>query len=397
MKIILISLITILTLTSCSQNAQKTIEDNKGILQVGAEQTQEYLPLLKNKKVAIVANQSSLIHTTHLVDSLISLKINIVKIFSPEHGFRGNADAGEVVSDNIDKKTGIPVISMYGKNKKPQAENLKDIDVMIFDLQDVGVRFYTYISSLHYVMEACAENNIHVIVFDRPNPNGFYIDGPILQKEFTSFIGMHPIPLVHGMTIGEYAKMINGEKWLKNNINCELTVIKCTDYNHNTLYELPIKPSPNLPDITSVYLYPSLALFEGTIMSLGRGTPHPFHCYGHPDIEMGSFTFTPVSTPGAAMHPKYEDIACFGTDVSNAGEVILTDKKIILSWILKSYKEMNRDDFFKSSFGRLAGNSELQKQIVEGVSEQEIRKSWQDGLSKFKIVRNKYLLYPDFD
>jgi len=396
MKIILISLFTILSLSACNQSPQKAITQDIKI-QVGAEQIQEYLPLLKNKKVAIVANQSSLIHDTHLVDSLLSLKINIVKIFSPEHGFRGNADAGEVVSNNIDKKTGIQIVSMYGRNKKPQAENLKDIDIMIFDLQDVGVRFYTYISSLHYVMEACAENNIHVIVLDRPNPNGFYIDGPILQKEFTSFIGMHPVPLVYGMTIGEYAQMINGEQWLSNKITCELTVIECVNYNHSTLYELPVKPSPNLPDITSVYLYPSLALFEGTIMSLGRGTEFPFHCYGHPDMASGSFMFKPVSTPGAAKHPKHEGKTCNGVNVSNSSEIIITDKKIILSWILKSYKEMNRDDFFKSSFGRLAGNSELQKQIENGISEEKIRESWQKGLKSFKQIRQKYLLYDDFE
>ena len=390
MRNIIILLIAIFTMLNCKPYAQPQI-------QVGAEQTQEYLSLLKNKKVAIVANQSSLIHNTHLVDTLLSLKINIIKIFSPEHGFRGKADAGEIVSDNIDKKTGIPVISMYGKNKKPQAENLKDVDVVVFDLQDVGVRFYTYISSLHYVMEACAENKIPVIVLDRPNPNGFYIDGPVLEKEFKSFIGMHPVPIVYGMTIGEYAKMINGEHWLNNEIKCNLTVIKCKNYNHNSLYELPVKPSPNLPDITSVYLYPSLALFEGTIMSLGRGTELPFHCYGHPDFKIGSYIFKPVSVPGAAKHPKYENQTCYGINVSDYTEVIMTDKQLVLSWLINSYKEMNRDDFFKSSFGRLAGTAKLQKQIEEGMSENDIRKSWQSELNKFKLIRSKYLLYDDFE
>ena len=328
MRKAIVALISILLILSCRQYAQNNNKPYKSI-QVGAEQTQKYLPLLKNKRIALVANQSSLINSTHLVDSLLALNINLVKIFSPEHGFRGNADAGEVVSDNIDGKTGIPVISMYGKNKKPQSENLKDVDIMVFDLQDVGVRFYTYISSLHYVMEACAGNNIPLIVLDRPNPNGFYIDGPVLEKEFTSFIGMHPVPIVYGMTIGEYAKMINGEKWLKNEVKCDLTVIKCENYTHNSLYKLPVKPSPNLPDITSVYLYPSLCLFEGTIMSVGRGTKFPFHCYGHPDFKIASFKFKPVSIPGAAKHPKYEGKTCNGINVSDYKEVILTNKQLV--------------------------------------------------------------------
>ena len=387
---ITIALFVILSLSACKQYAQEAI------IQVGAEQTQDYLPFLKGKNVAIVANQSSIIHKTHLLDSLLSLNINIIKIFSPEHGFRGNADAGEIVSDNIDKKTGLPVISMYGKNKKPGADKLTDVDIMIFDLQDVGVRFYTYISSLHYVMEVCAENNIPLIVLDRPNPNGFYIDGPVLEKGYKSFIGMHPVPIVYGMTIGEYAKMINGQEWLKNGIQCNLTVIKCRNYTHSSLYELPVKPSPNLPDMASVYLYPSLALFEGTIMSVGRGTELPFHCYGHPDFKIGTHIFKPISIEGAAKHPKYENQICYGINLTDYIEVILSNKQLVLSWIINSYSEMGRDDFFKSSFGRLAGTGKLQKQIEQGLSENEIRKTWQAGLDKFKLVRKKYLLYDDF-
>ncbi|MEA3445965.1 MAG: DUF1343 domain-containing protein [Bacteroidota bacterium] len=388
-KLLLLSLFLIFTQTCKAQ-------DNPVI--TGAQQTGKYLPLLKGKQVAVLANPSSLIGENHLVDSLLALNVDLIRIFSPEHGFRGNAGAGEHVSNFVDKKTGLPVVSLYGKHKKPLPEDLELVDIMLFDLQDVGARFYTYISSLHYLMEACAENNIPLIVLDRPNPNGFYVDGPVLKNTYKSFVGMHPVPVVHGMTIGEYAKMINGEGWLNNNLKCNLTIIPCRNYNHNTLYELPVRPSPNLPNMVSVYLYPSLCFFEGTIMSLGRGTSHPFQCYGHPDFVLGSFVFTPRSIPGVANHPKHENKKCYGANLSSAEELILSEKRINLSWLISTYEAMHeKEDFFIPFFEKLAGTENLRKQIEAGKSENEIRKSWQADLSKFKQIRKKYLLYPDFE
>jgi uncharacterized protein YbbC (DUF1343 family) len=365
---------------------------------VGAEQVDTYLPLLLNKRVAVVANQSSLIHKTHLIDSLLRLGVKVQKVFCPEHGFRGVADAGESVKSNIDKTTGLPIISLYGKHKKPTVKDLEDIDIVVFDIQDVGVRFYTYISTLHYVMEACAEEFVPVLLLDRPNPNGFYIDGPALDTTIAkSFVGMHPVPLVYGMTIGEYALMINGEGWLENSNRCNISVVSCIRYNHNLLYRLPIKPSPNLPNEKSIILYPSLGLFEGTVMSVGRGTDFPFQVYGHPDLKKANFTFTPVSKKGA-KNPKYKNRECRGYDLRSIDVKNLKDrKKIQLDYLIQSYNYLGRKTkFFNNYFLLLSGTKELQKQIEQHQTEEEIRESWQEDISKFKLIRKKYLLYNDF-
>lgn len=367
-------------------------------IQTGAYAIAEYLPLIKGKSVAVVANQSSLINKTHLVDSLLTLGVKIKKVFCPEHGFRGIVDAGEKVKSEKDAKTGLGIISLYGKNKKPSVEQLKDVDVVIFDIQDVGVRFYTYLSTLHYVMEACAENNKKVIVLDRPNPNGYYIDGPVLENEFKSFLGLHPVPIVYGMTIGEYAQMVNNEGWLKNKVKCDLKVIACKGYTHKDLYELPVKPSPNLPNMASVYLYPSLGLFEGTVVSVGRGTDLPFQVIGHPTLEKTTYTFTPQPKTGA-MEPKYKGQQCNGYNLSEFGaEYMKTMKKINLFWLIGIYQNTpDKSTFFDVNFNYHAGNATLQKQVKDGVSEDTIRKSWQDGIKNFKEIRKKYLLYPDFE
>jgi len=365
---------------------------------VAANLTDQYIPLLKDKKVGIVGNHTSLINQTHLVDSLLNLGIDVIKVFSPEHGFRGNADAGEKVNSNIDKKTKLPIVSLYGKNKKPSTEQLKGLDVVVFDIQDVGTRFYTYISTMSYVMEACAENNIKILVLDRPNPNGHYIDGPILNPKFSSFIGMHEVPIVHGMTIGEYAQMVNGEHWLADSITCDLTVIKMENYDHNSTYTLPLKPSPNLSNMKSVYLYPFLCLFEGTPYSIGRGTEKPFQIIGHPNMDSVNFSFIPKSMEGA-KNPKLKNEKCFGVDLSLIEEHELRNQKSIeLKWLIEAYKNANdKDNFFSSSFNLLAGSDELQTQLKNGLTEKEIKASWQDGLAQFKKTRKKYLLYKDFE
>ncbi len=383
----------------------KNISPNKIIL--GADQTEAYLRLIKGKTIGIVANQTSLIDTdvtvddnntetvgfekTHLVDFLYRQHIKIKAVFSPEHGFRGTADAGESVQNGIDTKTGLPIISLYGKNKKPTAEQLNGIEVMIFDIQDVGARFYTYISTLHYVMEACAENNIPLIVLDRPNPNGHYIDGPILEKEFLSFVGMHPVPVVHGMTIGEYARMINGEKWLTNGLQCELQVVKMKHYTHQTPYSLPVKPSPNLPNEVAVNLYPSLCFFEGTPISVGRGTEMQFQIFGAPFLpkEQFHFTFTPQPNEGA-KYPKHQGKLCYGKDLRNVDRL----DKLNLEWLISAYtNSKDKARFFTSFFTKLAGTRQLQKQIEQGYTYREIRTTWLEGLKKYDTVRRKYLLY----
>ena len=367
-------------------------------IKVGAGHVEEYIPFLKGKKVGIVANHTSMINQTHLVDSLLRLGVDIVKVFSPEHGFRGNADAGEHVQSGIDEKTGLPLVSLYGKNKKPLPEQMKGVDVIVFDIQDVGARFYTYISTMHYVMEACAENNAEFMVLDRPNPNGHYVDGPVLEKDFQSFVGMHPVPIVHGMTVGEYAQMINGEGWLKGGVKCNLKVIKVKNYTHLSKYQLPIKPSPNLPNASSIYLYPSLCLFEGTPISVGRGTDKPFQMLGHPDLNSDRYSFTPQSMKGAT-EPKLKGEKCKGYDLSTYGTIYMKDaKKINLFWLISIYKEYpDKNNFFNSSFNRLAGNAQLQEQIISGKTEEEIHQSWEKGLRVFKLIRKKYLLYPDFE
>ena len=366
---------------------------------VGAEKTEDYLDLLKNKRVAVVANQSSMIWNTHLVDSLLSLKINIKKVFSPEHGFRGKADAGEKVKSGIDLKTRLQIISLYGSNKKPKAEQLKDVDVLIFDIQDVGARFYTYISTLHYVMEACAENNVELIILDRPNPNGHYVDGPILDLKYKSFIGMHKVPVVHGMTIGEYAKMIYGEKWVVAE-GLNFKVVTCDGWDHAKYYKLPINPSPNLPSMASIYLYPSLCFFEGTIVSIGRGTDFPFQVVGHPNFKDGSYEFIPKPT-GGAKNPKLKDENCKGVFLPVIGiNVLQQHKQLQLSWLIDFYKGLNVGGrfFLKSNFiNLLAGSSALMEQILLGKTETEIRATWVDGLKEYKLIRKKYLLYKDFE
>ncbi len=376
------------------ETAVKTINDIK----VGADKTTEYLPLLKGKSVAVVANQSSMIKNTHLVDSLISLKISVKKVFCPEHGFRGLVDAGEKVDTEKDKKTGLNIISLYGKNnKKPKPEDLKDVDVVIFDIQDVGVRFYTYLSTLHYVMEACAENKKQLIVMDRPNPNGHYIDGPVLEDAYKSFLGLHPVPIVYGMTIGEYAQMINGEGWLKEGVKCDLKVITLNNYTHTDMFELAVRPSPNLPNMSSVYLYPSLGLFEGTVISVGRGTDLPFQVIGSPDLTKANYTFTPQPKPGA-MEPKYKGVLCHGHNLSEFGKEYMKDiKRIYLFWLMGTYANTtDKTKFFDENFNFHAGNATLQQQIKDGVKEDVIQKSWEPGITKFKVVRKKYLLYKDF-
>ena len=372
---------------------------NNNIL-VGAQRFELYVPILDGKTVGFVGNQSSLVANTHTIDTLLSQDIKLVKIFSPEHGFRGKADAGEKVSSEIDKKTGLPIVSLYGSNKKPTGSDLKGIDIIIFDIQEVGARFYTYVSTLHLVMEACAENNVQLIVLDRPNPNGFYVDGPILNPKYKSFVGMHPVPIVHGMSIGEYAKMINGEKWLANNVVCDLKVIPCLDWDHSKYYQLPIKPSPNLPNMLSVYLYPSLCLFEGTVVSVGRGTDWPFQIAGHPEFKSGDFTFIPKSTEGA-KNPKLNGQKCQGINFTESGlSVLQNQNQIQLSWFINFYEELNlKDQFFLSNnfINLLSGNSTFKSMVIAGKTEAEIRASWEPELTIFKAQRKKYLLYSDFN
>jgi len=356
----------------------------------GADNFELYLPLLKDKKVGVVTNQSGILtNKTHLVDFLLSKSIHVKRIFAPEHGFRGTADAGELIKDGKDTKTNLPIISLYGNNKKPKPEQLEEIDIMIFDLQDVGARFYTYISSLHYVMEACAENNIQLIVLDRPNPNGGIVDGPILEKENTSFVGMHQIPVLHGMTIGEYAQMIHGEKWLKNETSCNLKVIPCINYDRNMEYNLLVKPSPNLPNAQSINLYASLCFFEGTNVSVGRGTEKQFQIYGSPYLPNSGFSFVPKPNEGA-KDPVYNGKICFGEDLSKIKKL----NQLELKWLLKAYNETSdKSKFFNSFFIKLAGTKKLQEQIEAGISEKEIRKSWESGLNEIKFIRKKYLIY----
>ena len=410
-------LFSFLLMVSCGSSVKKKDErqKNKEVyakkleleIKTGAENYDAYLPLLEGKKVGIVTNQTGGLHkkgrmiilnggeadeadqNISLVDLLLNQKINIVKIFAPEHGFRGTADAGEHVVDGKDVKTNLPIISLYGDNKKPKPNQLAGISILVFDLQDVGARFYTYISSLHYIMEACAENNIQLIVLDRPNPNGAIIDGPILEKEFTSFVGMHPIPLLHGMTIGEYAKMINGEKWLKNAIQCNLTVIPCLNYKREMTYALPVKPSPNLPNDQSINLYASLCLFEGTNVSVGRGTETQFQIYGSPFLPKTGFNFTPIPNFGA-KEPVYKNQICYGEDLTTTAKV----KQLELKWLIKSYQNTSdKSKFFNPFFTKLAGTKKLQQQIEDGITETEIRKSWQKGIEDFRQMRKKYLIY----
>jgi len=368
-------------LTSCAQHSTE--------IKVAAAQTELYLHLLKGKNIAIVANQTSTINSTHVVDSLLSLDISVKKVFAPEHGFRGKADAAEVVKDGFDIKTGLSIISLYGKNKKPTVAQLQGIDLILFDIQDVGARFYTYISTLHYVMEAAAELGIPVMVLDRPNPNGHYIDGPVLDMKYKSFVGMHPVPLVYGMTIGEYGQLINGEKWLKNGIRCDLTIIPLKNYTHNSEYSLAIRPSPNLPNDTSINLYPSLGFFEGTIINAGRGTEFQFQRYGAPFFAKSNFSYTPKSNFGA-KYPKHKAKLCYGVNLSNVKKL----SSVNLEWLIDAYQKTPKTEkFFGKTFTIHAGNTKLQQQIEQGLTSKEIRKSWQKDLNAFKKIRKNYLIY----
>nr|WP_315207402.1 DUF1343 domain-containing protein [uncultured Flavobacterium sp.] len=371
-------------------SAKKRISIDSVKIKTGADNYIKYLPLLQNKKVGIVTNQTGILTSKiHLVDFLLEKKIAIQTIFAPEHGFRGTADAGEHIVDGKDAKTGLSIISLYGDNKKPKATQLVGIDIVLFDLQDVGARFYTYISSLHYVMEACAENGIPLVILDRPNPNGSIVDGSILEKELTSFVGMHPIPLLHGMTIGEYAQMINGEKWLKNGAQCKLTIIPCLDYNRKMEYSLPLKPSPNLPNDQSINLYASLCLFEGTNVSVGRGTEKQFQIYGSPFLTKSTFTFTPKPNFGA-KDPLYNGKECFGEDLTTYPKLT----RLELKWLIKAFQNTSdKTKFFNPFFTKLAGTKKLQQQIESGISENKIRKSWKNGLTVFKKMRMKYVIY----
>ncbi|MCL2027282.1 MAG: DUF1343 domain-containing protein [Bacteroidales bacterium] len=367
-------------------------------LRLGAERTEIYVPMLDGKSVGLVGNQSSLVSSTHLVDTLLSLGVNLKTIFSPEHGFRGDVEAGAHIQHGKDVRTGLPIVSLYGNNKKPSKEQVKDLDIILFDLQDVGVRFYTYISTLHYVMETCAEQDIGLIVLDRPNPNGHYVDGPILEKKHTSFVGMHPIPIVHGMTIGEYAQMTNGENWLSNSVQSPLFVVKMEHYNRNEPYDLPVPPSPNLPTAQSIALYPSLCLFEGANVSVGRGTEKPFEIFGSPDFKGKlNYTFTPRRISGKSENPPFRDQLCYGVDLSGLPyDSIRNEKRLNLSYVIQAYKlATDKNNFFfrNNFFDRLAGTDSLRKQIIAGVSEENIRKSWQPGLEQFAETRKKYLLY----
>lgn len=372
-------------------------------LQTGAEQINQYLPYLKGKRIGMVVNPTSVIGTTTVVDSLLKLGIKIVKIFGPEHGFRGDASAGVKVDNSFDAKTGLPVISLYGKHLKPTKEDMDDVDLMVYDIQDVGTRFYTYINTLQHVMEACGENNKEVLILDRPNPNGFYVDGPILDPKLRSGIGYNPIPITHGLTIAEYAQMLNGEGWMANKIKCKIKIIKIANYDHSTPYILPVKPSPNLNTAQSILLYPSLCLFEGTIISQGRGTYFPFTILGNPDLgDKYKFSFTPVGIKGMSETPLHMNKECFGIDLRQYNtNKIRKESKINLSWLIELYNAYpQKEKFFDfkqsnqmGNFDKLAGTYDLKQQIIAGKSEEEIRQSWEPGLSQYKNIRKKYLLY----
>lgn len=394
MKNVFLFLLSIFSVQLSAQNFS-----NKII--TGAEQSNDYLPQLKGKKVALLVNQTSVIKKEHLVDYLLEQKINIVKIFAPEHGFRGQADAGEKVKSGVDAKTGLSITSMYGANKKPSKESMQGIDIVVFDIQDVGARFYTYISSMQYMMEACADANVPMVILDRPNPNGFYVDGPVLEPKFKSFVGMQPIPVVHGMTVGEYAKMLNGEGWLAKKAKCKLTIITCKNYTHKTFYHLPIPPSPNLKSTAAIFLYPSLCFFEGTDVSVGRGTNTPFEVWGHPTFKDNGFSFTPASVEGA-KNPPHLGKVCYGANLNLSPTDVLkiTKNQLNLSFLMNAYslaQSATKEKFFNDFFEKLAGTASLKAQIINNTSEIEIRNSWKKGIIQFKKTRKKYLLYEDFE
>jgi uncharacterized protein YbbC (DUF1343 family) len=369
---------------------------SSGKIRTGAEQDGKYLPLLQGKKVAVVGNQTSMVGNTHLVDHLLKNKINVVKVFAPEHGFRGEAGPGDKVQSGKDLRTGLPVISLYGSRRKPTSADLAGVEIVVFDIQDVGVRFYTYISTLHYVLEACADEEIPVMVLDRPNPNGFYIDGPVLETPYLSFVGIAPIPVVHGLTVGEYAKMAVGEKWIKTVKDCKLEVIPVENYTHSMLYELPVAPSPNLKNMESVYLYPTLCFFEGAKVSVGRGTDLPFQVMGFPGYSKGEIKFTPREIPGVIKDPPYEDEICEGKDLRGNVKDIMSEKRIRLEWIIEMYRAYpDTSKFFNSFFDKLAGTDKLRRQITQGLSAESIRATWKKELDHYRKLRERYLIYPD--
>ena len=390
--------------TASQEAPPETVADQS--IRPGAYQTEAYLPLLAGKAVALVVNHTSLINQTHLVDSLVARGVNVRQIFAPEHGFRGEAGAGDLITDSTDPATGLPIVSLYGKNKKPTPAQLEGIDLVIFDIQDVGARFYTYISTMHYVMEACAEQNKEMLVLDRPNPNGFYVGGPVLQPGVESFVGMHPIPVVHGLTVGELAHMINGEGWLTDSAQADLTVIPVANYSHRDRYSLPVRPSPNLPNDQAVNLYAALCLLEGTVVTLGRGTDFPFQVYGHPNrafAEAGSaadtFTFVPRAIPGVVSSPKHENQRCYGADLRQVKPL----EQFTLKYVLQAHEQaraggISDEDFFlTATFRILAGNETLQQQITAGKREAEIQQSWEPDLEAYRAMRKRYLLYEDFE
>lgn len=400
---ILCPLILLSVLASCADNApiaESEAETEAEIVQPilpGIYQVDSLSKTLAGKNVAVVSNNTGMIGDTHLVDTLMALGVNVKCVMSPEHGFRGDVPDGDNIKNDKDPKTGLPIFSIYGKTKKPTPEMLVGIDVILFDLQDVGTRFYTYISTLHYVMEAAAELGLKVIVLDRPNPNGFYVDGPVLEKPFESFVGLHPVPVVYGMTIGEYAQMINGEKWLDKGQTCSLEIVKCSGYTHESLYQLPIKPSPNLPDMESIYLYPSLCFFEGTTVSVGRGTDTPFSIIGEPSNTKGDFYFTPESRPGASTNPPHKGEKCRGYNLRSAVDFENPSTEIQLEWLCEMYNETtDQKTFFNANlyFDKLAGTDSMRKAILAGESCDAIRESWQPGIEAFKKTRAKYLIYP---
>ncbi|NLR92703.1 exo-beta-N-acetylmuramidase NamZ family protein [Flammeovirga agarivorans] len=386
-----------ISLFSCevSSSDKKEIKEKPLEIITGAQQLSEYIDLLKGKKVGLLVNQTSQIDGIHLVDSLQNLGVHLEMIFAPEHGFRGNADAGAHVKDGIDQKSGVKIFSIYGKNKRPAPELLQQVDIVLFDIQDVGCRFYTYISSMHYMMEACAEANVPFLVLDRPNPNGMYIDGPVLNEKFKSFVGMHKIPILHGLTVGELAKMINGEKWLRGERTCDLTVIKVKNYDHSMAYSLPVKPSPNLPNDQSILLYPSLCFFEATPVSIGRGTDFPFQVIGYTNEKLGEFTFTPRSIKGAATNPVLKGEECFGQDLRTIKKGGL-DLSYIVDWNKKFLSMEQKSVISKEKWmDLLCGTDQVRVMINEGKSIEEIKLSWIEELDIYKTLREKYILYHD--
>ncbi len=378
-------ILSIFLLGAISADAQKT----KNAI-VGAEQLDQLIPLLKNKRVGLVVNNTSLVKKTHLADTLIKLGVQVTKIFGPEHGFRGDAADGEHVKDTIDAKTGVSVVSLYGKNRKPTPEQMTALDIMIFDIQDVGARFYTYISTMHEIMEVCADHKKKLIILDRPNPNGSYVDGPIREEEFKSFVGLHPIPVTHGMTVGELAQMINGEGWLGEGRTCDIQIIKLKNWKHDDDYSLPVRPSPNLPNDQAIRLYPSICFFEGTVISVGRGTPTPFQILGNPELKDMSFSFTPVPIKGVSIEPPLKNQLCYGVDLRS----VKPERKVDLKYLLMMYQKYpDKEKFFTNYFDKLAGTKKLKQQIKDGLTEEQIRASWKPGLDEFKARRKKYLLY----